>query len=162
MRFHSGSTPERRIRSTAKQFQLTSHDGSLSRLQGFKDMIEVNDRCLIVEDNFFIFMAIEDIVMSFGFKQVDRASTLAEAKEHLKNNRYRLALLDFRLGVLNSLPLIEMLEKSKIPFAVTTGYTVDDDMVRAIKGAPVITKPYMNEKVNRVIAELLRAQPTAY
>jgi CheY-like chemotaxis protein len=161
MRFHSGSTLEQRIRSTAKQFQLTSHDGSSSRLQGFKDMIEVNDRCLIVEDNFFIFMAIEDIVMSFGFKQVDRASTLAEAKEHLKNNRYRLALLDFRLGVLNSLPLVEMLEKHKIPFAVTTGYTIDDMMEKALKGAPIISKPYVNETVNRVIAELLTAQPIA-
>ncbi len=124
-------------------------------------MIDVNDRCLIVEDNFFIFMAIEDIVTSFGFKQVDRASTLAEASEHLKNNSYRLALLDFRLGVLNSLPLIEILGKSKIPFAVTTGYTVDDVMMRALKGAPVISKPYVNETVNRVIAALLTAQPIA-
>jgi DNA-binding response OmpR family regulator len=161
MRFHAGSTQERPIRSTKPQSQTPSRGDSLPSVRGFSNMIDNNDRCLIVEDNFFIFMAIEDIVMSFGFKQVDRASTLAEAKEHLKNNRYRLALLDFRLGVLNSLPLIEMLKKSKIPFAVTTGYTVDDMMEKALKGAPIITKPYVNETVNRVIAELLTAQPIA-
>jgi CheY-like chemotaxis protein len=159
MRFHAGSTLEHPFRSTTQQFQRASHDQSLSRLQGFNDMIDVNDRCLIVEDNFFIFMAIEDIVTSFGFKLIDRASTLAEARQHLKNSHYRLALLDFRLGVANSLPLIETLEKKKIPFAVTTGYTFDEVMIQALRGAPVISKPYVDETVNRVIAKLLTAQP---
>jgi CheY-like chemotaxis protein len=161
MRFHTRSTLEHPIRSNQPHFQIASRSDSPPPLQGFNDMIHASDRCLIVEDNFFIFMAIEDIVASFGFKQIDRASTLAEAREHLKNNRYRLALLDFRLGVVNSLPLLETLKKNRIPFAVTTGYTVDDVMSRALKGAPVISKPYVSGTVNRVIAELLTAHPIA-
>lgn len=120
-------------------------------------MIDAEDCCLIVEDNYLIFTDIEDIVMASGFKRIDHASTLAEAGTLLEKNRYRLALLDFRLGVLDSLPLVETLMKSKIPFAVTTGYPVDEYMLHALKGAPVISKPYVTPTVNRVIAGLLSA-----
>jgi CheY-like chemotaxis protein len=152
---HQLPTSKQTVRSTMQHFQSTSSDDLRSKFQGFNAMIDANDRCLIVEDNFFIYMAMEDIVASFGFKQIDRASSVAEARDHLKNHHYRLALLDFRLGVLQSVPLMETLERSKIPFGVTTGYTVDDVMLRALKGAPVISKPYVSETVNNVISELL-------
>ena len=127
--------------------------------QGLQGMINAEDRCLIVEDNYLIFTDIEDIVMASGFKRIDHASTLAEAVTLLGKNQYRLALLDFRLGVLDSLPLAETLVKNKVPFAVTTGYPVDEFLLHALKGAPVISKPYGVLAVNRVIAGLLSAQP---
>ena len=158
MRLHAGSTLEKPVRSTGATYQVMSRIDPQNPMRDSEVKIEESDRCLIVEDNFFIFMAIEDIVASFGFKLIDRASSLAEAKEHLTNNRYRLALLDFRLGVSDSMPLVETLETNKIPFAVTTGYSVDDVMIRALKGAPVISKPYVIETVNRVIRQLLSPQ----
>lgn len=159
MRFHTSSTLEQDVRSMDWRYQPGSSGDLETPLRDYKKMIDANDRCLIVEDNFFIFLAMEDIVTSFGFKFIDRASTLAEAKAHLKNTHYRLVMLDFQLGVLNNMPLAASLEKNKIPFAVTTGYSVDDVMERALKGAPVISKPYVTEKVNRTIESLLSLEP---
>ena len=47
-------------------------------------MIDAEDCCLIVEDNYLIFTDIEDIVMASGFKLIDHASTLAEAETLLE------------------------------------------------------------------------------
>jgi hypothetical protein len=39
-------------------------------------MIDADDRCLIVEDNFLILIDLEEMVQSVGFKFVDRAIDL--------------------------------------------------------------------------------------
>jgi DNA-binding response OmpR family regulator len=118
-------------------------------------MIDVTDRCLIVEDNFLILMDLEDMVKSSGIKSIDLATNLAQAKELLKENQYRIVFLDLRLGNESSVPLVKMLKEQKIPFALTTGYAVEADSSGLFQGVPVISKPYAINTVNQILGKLL-------
>ncbi len=119
-------------------------------------MIIATDRCLIVEDSYIIFMDLEDIVMSMGFNFVDQASNLEQAREHLERRRYRLALLDLRLGNDSSTAVIRRLKTLKIPFAVTSGFNHDDDLAAGLGNIPVIQKPYVIDRVKETIIKLLK------
>jgi DNA-binding response OmpR family regulator len=118
-------------------------------------MIDPADRCLIVEDNFVILMDLEDMVRTSGFKFIDLATNLAQAKKLLKANQYRIVLLDLRLGNESSAPLVSVLKRLKIPFALTTGYAVEPDSTGLYQGVPVIPKPYAIKIVNHILHELL-------
>jgi DNA-binding response OmpR family regulator len=118
-------------------------------------MIDVNDRCLIVEDNFLILMDLEDMVRTSGFKFIDLATNLAQAKELLKTSKYRIVLLDLKLGNESSMSLVQMLKMQKIPFALTTGYVVEADSSSVFHGIPVIPKPYAISTVNQIVGKLL-------
>ena len=118
-------------------------------------MIDANDRCLIVEDNYLILMDLEDMVRTSGFKIIDLATNLAQAKELLKTSKYRIVLLDLKLGNESSMPLVQMLKMQKIPFALTTGYVVEVDSSSLFHGIPVISKPYAISTVNQIVGKLL-------
>ena len=118
-------------------------------------MIEPNDRCLIVEDNFVILMDLEDMVKGLGLQCVDLATNIDQAKELLLQHRYRIAFLDLYLGNESCLPLANILKKQGVPFAITTGYNVGDDLSSVLEGVPMISKPYAFKTVSQVLAELL-------
>ncbi len=122
-------------------------------------MITATDRCLIIEDNFVIFLDMEDMIISAGFKLVDQAVNLHQVREHLLHQTYRIALLDLRLKSGDSLAILQMLKKHQIPFAITTSYPVENDMGAIFGGAPIVQKPYAIETVNRTLRELLSRQP---
>ena len=118
-------------------------------------MIAPHDRCLIVEDNFIILMDLEDMVKSLGFEIIDQASSLEQAMGLLEKTQYRAVLLDLQLGSESSAPLIEILKRQKTPFAITTGYCVEDDRPGLLHGIPIIPKPYSAGTVNRILGDLL-------
>ena len=124
-------------------------------------MIAPHDRCLIVEDNFVILLDLEDMVKSMGFKSIDQASSLAQTMELLEKTRYRVVLLDLQLGSESSVPIVKILKNQKIPFAITTGYCVDDDRPSLLHGVPVIPKPYSVGTVNRILGDLLNPAQSA-
>ena len=119
-------------------------------------MIDPNDRCLIVEDNFVILMDLEDMVKSMGFKFADQAASVAQAMELLDKTQYRVAFLDIKLGSESSVTIAEKLKERKIPFAITTAYCVDNERPGALLGVPVISKPYSVDAVNRTLRSLLK------
>jgi DNA-binding NtrC family response regulator len=118
-------------------------------------VIRATDRCLVVEDNFLIFMDIENIILSTGFTFVDHASNVAQAMEHLHRRQYRMVLLDLKLGGENGVVVADTLTHLKIPFAVTTSFSRDDEALQALRGIPVISKPYVVDQVSSTIKELL-------
>ena len=115
-----------------------------------------NGRCLIVEDNFLISMDLEEMLKSMGFKVIDQATTLQQATDLLARMQYSVVLLDLTLGIESSLPLVNHLKQLKIPFAITTGYQVDQSRA-PYHDVPVISKPYLYDKVSRTLVELLRS-----
>jgi DNA-binding response OmpR family regulator len=119
-------------------------------------MINPNDRCLIVEDNFVILMDLEDMVKSMGFKFADHAASVAQAMELLDKTRYRVAFLDLQLGSESSVTIAEKLNERKIPFAITTAYCVEDERPGPLLGVPIISKPYSIDAVNRTLRSLLK------
>jgi DNA-binding NtrC family response regulator len=122
-------------------------------------MINATDRCLIIEDNFVIFLDMEDMIMSAGFKLVDQAINLTQVREHLLHQTYSIALLDLRLNSGDSLAILQTLKKHEIPFAVTTSVPIENDMGSIFGEAPIVQKPYTTETVKRTVRELLSRQP---
>ena len=118
-------------------------------------MIDPDDRCLIVEDNFVILMDLEDMLKSMGFKFADQATSVAQAMELLDKTHYRVAFLDLQLGSESSMTIAEELHGRKIPFAITTAYCVEEERPSPLVGVPVISKPYSVEAVKRTLRSLL-------
>ncbi len=118
-------------------------------------MINADDCCLIVEDNFVILIDLEDMVQSMGFKQVDHATNLTEAMALIEKKRYRVAFLDIRLGKDNGLPIAKALQKHEIPFAITSAYYDESSLPPEFHRVPLVAKPYSMGAVRKALADLL-------
>ena len=64
---------------------------------------------LVVEDNLFIALDVEDMLRKLGAVRVDIAKSVGEAIELIDQRSYSFALLDVKLGMDNSLPVARAL-----------------------------------------------------
>ncbi len=118
-------------------------------------MIKATDRCLIIEDNFVIYLDIEEMVTSAGFKFVDQATNSTQVRDSLHHHNYRIALLDLRLGSVDNYEIIHILNEYEIPFAITSTYRLEGEAGAILGGVPIVQKPYAINSVNQTIRQLL-------
>ena len=103
-------------------------------------------RILIVEDEPFIAMTLEDMLQELGFCVCATVSRIAEAIAFIERETCDGALLDVNLGSQKIDPVADVLAQRGCPFVFTTGYG-RSDVPSAHAGRPVLQKPFRMEEL---------------
>ena len=111
---------------------------------------------LVVEDELLIAMHLELLLEQHGWRVLGPATTVAEALRLLSGQTPDVALLDLNLHGELATPIAEHLQARGVPFVVVSAYGRPGQMVAAVNGAPVVSKP-IDER--RLIAVLAQAVP---
>ena len=79
-------------------------------------------RILVVEDEVFISMLLEDMLMDLGCAKVDVAASVDKALETLAVVTPDFAILDVNLNGQKSFPVADLLNARDVPFVYISGY----------------------------------------
>ena len=116
----------------------------------------VKPRILIVEDEPFIALTLEDMLDELGFTVAGTVSRVAEAIEMIEVKPIDGALLDVNLGSQKIDPVADVLAERGCPFIFTTGYGRSDiPSSHALR--PVLQKPFRMDE----LATILRSELVA-
>jgi CheY-like chemotaxis protein len=110
-------------------------------------------RVFLIEDEVLIALLLEDMVLALGYEVVVGAATLDEAIAAARTGDFDLALLDLNLGGKLTYPVADILKARRVPFAFVTGYG-SAGVLAAYTGVPVLEKPFRQEDLKTVIAQL--------
>lgn len=117
-------------------------------------------RILIVEDEFLIAMALEDMLLAMGYAVVGIATTYETAVALAAEKRPALVLMDIRLASERDGidAAIEIHRTLGVPSLFTSANIDPDNMDRAKAAIPAgwVPKPYSPEVLNEAVAEALR------
>jgi len=109
---------------------------------------------LIVEDEWLVAEDFEHALREADFAVVGPASNFAKALEYIEGGLIDGALIDVNLGEGISEALARALEERNIPFAVVTGYDVDD-LPSLLSRHPVVNKPVGERALPQLVSKLL-------
>jgi CheY-like chemotaxis protein len=113
-------------------------------------------RVLVVEDELFVSMLVEDLLGDLGCTVVGPAMSAAEAVIAARSETIDFALLDVNLDGDTSFAAAEILRERGVSFAFVTGY--GEQGVRAdLRDAPILSKPIDPRHLARVIGGLSRS-----
>ncbi len=125
----------------------TSTTGRAATLQG--------TRVLILEDEPFILVMIEDLLAELGCRVVGPAATVAEALALAEAGGIDVALLDLNLGHGETgYPVADLLAERGVPFAFVTGYSADV-LKPPHSGRPILEKPFWGDSLGNILKQLL-------
>ncbi|MGB6174746.1 MAG: response regulator [Methylocella sp.] len=110
-------------------------------------------RILIVEDELFIALALEAMLLELGFDVAGSAAQVSAALELIGRERIDGAILDVNLGSQRIDPVADILAARACPFFFTTGYGISGLPARHA-GRAVLLKPFGLEQ----LFTLLRAE----
>jgi CheY-like chemotaxis protein len=116
--------------------------------------IPVNARILIVEDEAFISLMLQDMMRDLGLVVAGTASSLEEALAAVEGpDQFDLASLDINLHGHISEPVATALDARGIPFIVTTGYD-DRCLAPAFQDRPRVEKPFQLDDLGQALEAL--------
>jgi CheY-like chemotaxis protein len=105
---------------------------------------------LVVEDELFVAMLVEDLLNDLGCAIVGPAMSAAEAVIAAQGEQIDFALLDVNLDGDTSFAAAEILRARGVPFAFVTGY--GEMGVRVdLRDAPILSKPIDPRHLARVL-----------
>jgi CheY-like chemotaxis protein len=111
-------------------------------------------RILIVEDEPFIALALEETLEELGFEIVASISHISDALAFLKREQIDVALLDVNIGLNKIDPVADALAALNCPFIFTTGYG-RSGLPAAHSHRAVLEKPFRaDDLIDAVSAEL--------
>ena len=108
---------------------------------------------LVVEDEMFVAMLVEDILLNAGYRvlkaaRVDKALDLIKA-----DGTIDAALLDINLNGVEVFPVALKLRELGVPFVFASGYG-RDGLPPDFNECPVLQKPYLPEALKAAVAAL--------
>jgi DNA-binding response OmpR family regulator len=111
---------------------------------------------LIVEDEVFIALELQDVLLSEGYLVLGPAPSVEQALALLAATTPDAAILDVSLrGELVS-PVAEALRQKQVPFVVTSAYDNPERLAgAALAGAPHLGKPTSAEALLRALRQVL-------
>jgi DNA-binding response OmpR family regulator len=107
-------------------------------------------RILIVEDEPFIALALEAMLLELGFDVAGSAAQVSAALELIGRERIDGAILDVNLGSQRIDPVADILAARTCPFFFTTGYGISGLPARHA-GRAVLQKPFGLEQLFTVL-----------
>lgn len=126
-----------------------SHDA------GEENDILAGRRVLIVEDDPFIAMALEDTLLDFGMRPAGIASNLREAERLARDSLFDVALLDVNIGHDTIDPVADVVAARGLPFVFTTGHG-RAGLPEAYRDRAIVEKPFYVEEILRALREELQ------
>lgn len=112
-------------------------------------------RVLIVEDEVLVAMHLEDLLTALGHEVVCQATRIDMALELARESDIDFAVLDINVAGTKSFPVADILRQRGIPFAFATGYGAEG-LMDGYRECPALCKPYAQEDLEQVIAEIFR------
>jgi CheY-like chemotaxis protein len=113
-------------------------------------------RVLIVEDEMFISMLLEDLLSELGYEPAGPVARLEEALTAARGETFDVALLDVNLNGKATYAVADIFAERGIPFIFSTGYGAGG-IPEAYRQRPVLTKPFRRADLARLLTEVLAA-----
>lgn len=110
-------------------------------------------RILIVEDELFLRMAMEDMLSDLGCESVTATATTDRAVALVEGQVFDAAVLDMNLNGTSSRPVADALAARGVPFVVATGNR--GDMGDGFRGRAVLRKPIKYEELVEILTRPL-------
>lgn len=118
-------------------------------------------RVLIVEDDPFIALALEEMLIEYGLIIAGTARSVAKALHLAASEQIDIALLDVNIGPERVDPVADLLAGRNCPFVFTTGYG-RAGLPEAHACRAIVEKPfYTDELLDALQQELRRAAQNA-
>lgn len=111
-------------------------------------------RALIVEDDPFILLDMEDMLAAAGVEVKGLAVTKSAAIDLIKTDTFDIATIDYDLAGETSEDVALLLREKNIPFILVSGKTDILKNKPAFKGHPVLEKPVSEKKLAQTIKSL--------
>jgi DNA-binding response OmpR family regulator len=111
-------------------------------------------RVLVVEDDPFIAMDLQDSLVEAGYEVLGPVSTVIDALSLVKTEHINGAVLDVNLGSEYSSPVAGVLFEHNIPFVSTTGYDLRN-LPAEFQHGDAMQKPYMTKDLINLLAKML-------
>jgi len=119
-----------------------------------KDDATASPRILVVEDETFLAMAVEEFLQDNGYSVVGPFARLDKALQAADREALDAALLDINLAGEMVFPVAEALERRGVPFLLVSGY--DAGIMRNVsQDWPRLMKPYRFEEIAARLAEMI-------
>jgi CheY-like chemotaxis protein len=111
-------------------------------------------RILVVEDEFFVALVVEETLQSLGCTVLGPFPDLEQATETAVRQAVDGAVLDINLGGEMVYPLAEYLQRHGVPFVFTTGYAIAD-MPEHFRGFACLRKPVDANTLEQAVRRML-------
>jgi CheY-like chemotaxis protein len=108
-------------------------------------------KVLVVEDEGFVAVLIEDMLRDLGCEIVASVARLPEAQGIAASVEIDLAVLDVNLNGQPSFPIAEILRDRGVPFIFSTGYG-QNGLPHEFADHPLIAKPFSSTELQQKIA----------
>jgi DNA-binding response OmpR family regulator len=113
---------------------------------------------LIAEDNPYIALALEEMMIEHGIRVIGSARTVKEALALCEAPEIDLALLDVNLGDEKIDPVAERLAARLTPFVFATAYG-RSGVPESFRNSPIVEKPFFIDEMLRTLrGALTRAE----
>lgn len=113
-------------------------------------MSDSKSRILIVEDEPFIALTLEDMLDELGFALAGTVAHVSDALSFIDRESVDCALLDVNLGTEKIDPVADLLAARGCPFIFTTGYG-RSGIPNAHSERPVLQKPFRMDDLAKVL-----------
>ena len=115
-------------------------------------------RLLVVEDEAFIALMLEELLEGFGCNVVGVAGTLSRGLAMANDETLPIdgAVLDINLGGEKVFPVAERLTARGVPFIFCTGYGADG-LPGAFASVPTLAKPYLEDTLRNTLVSRFAA-----
>jgi CheY-like chemotaxis protein len=111
-------------------------------------------KILLVEDEGFVALMIEDMLQELGCEIVASVARLKEACDIASTAELDLAVLDINLGGERSFPIANILQERGVPFMFSTGYG-KNGLPPELSGSPVLSKPFAAKELEETLSSAL-------
>ena len=109
-------------------------------------------RILILEDEFLIAMDVEQLCRDNGATDIMIKRSVAEIEAEDATDGFDVAIVDFMLSGVSTLPFAERLHVQGRPFVITSGYVDTAEVLTAFPGVGVVGKPFSGPDLIQAVA----------
>lgn len=118
----------------------------------------VSGSALLLEDNLIIALASEDMLRNVGADHVWICSTVPQALRVIETSDVDFGVLDVNLGDTHAGDVAKELSRRGIPFMFVTGYGERSPMRATYPHAPVLQKPFAEERLAIALSNLTNSR----
>jgi len=115
-------------------------------------------RVLVVEDEYFVAILIEEILESAGCIVMGPIPRLPEALDAIDHEDYDVAVLDVNLAGERINPVADALSERNVPFLFVTGYGANS-LPREYAQRPHICKPFRMAELLSALSSVMKPRP---